>query len=205
MDVALFKVKQIDPKNTLYHDKNEKVKSKYLFGFSYALDAKQRDFTVNALYFQLYPFPALIDPTGNGLDDIRNNKLRLASEEEFKTDFGGQLRFWKMKYKNEFKTIEEGTANLVNQYLLDHVDKELGTTEEMVAFFKKLRSKLFKADGDLQKFHDNITDDDFFTSTTRCWWIEFVRKVKADFVYPEDEQLDPQLMILIEEIRALEI
>lgn len=183
----------------LYHDAKEKVHSKYLFGYSYDLDAKQRDWTVNALYFQLFPFPALIDPTGHGFADLKKDKLSLASSDEFEKDFGGQLRFWKMKYSNEFREVDKNTPPQVNQYLLKRVG-DLNTSEKFVEFFKKLRSKLFKANGALEKFHARMKVEVFKDS--KNWWLEFINKVR-DFTYPKEEQLDTQLMIMIEEIREL--
>lgn len=213
LDVALFKVKRIEETNLdakgeveqdhtdikLYHDAKEKVHSKYLFGYSYDLDAKQRDWTVNALYFQLFPFPALIDPTGHGFADLKKDKLSLASSDEFEKDFGGQLRFWKMKYSNEFREVDKNTPPQVNQYLLKRVG-DLNTSEKFVEFFKKLRSKLFKANGALEKFHARMKVEVFKDS--KNWWLEFINKVR-DFTYPKEEQLDTQLMIMIEEIREL--
>ncbi len=44
---------------------------------SMAEDAKRRDLSMNSLYLDLHDF-SLLDPSGSGLEDIKNKKLRVA-------------------------------------------------------------------------------------------------------------------------------
>ena len=56
-------------------------------------DSRRRDFTINSLYYNLTT-NKLIDPTGNGIDDIGNNLLRFVGNpsERIREDY---LRTWR--------------------------------------------------------------------------------------------------------------
>jgi len=163
LDIALFKCEKItmDEENNTDEedstdknnnpdeedniDKKLKKKERYTFGWSYVQDAKSRDYTMNALYIQIFPEMYLIDPTGLGLDDIKNKTLVLAHEESFEHDLGGQLRFWKMIEKGEFKYHLDLPAK-VNLFLVRYIRSMLADKTQLpiIQFFRKLKSKLFK-------------------------------------------------------------
>ncbi len=92
-------------------------------------DAKSRDYSMNALYLQLFPTPVLIDPLGHGYDDACRWKpiLRLACPEAFASDLGGQFRFWKMfdrnKYEISYVQTNRQSLLLLGVSLDKHVDK----------------------------------------------------------------------------------
>ncbi len=91
---------------------------------------------MNALYLQLFPQLALIDPLGRGEQDAHGEKdinggkekpiLRLASPEAFKADLGGQFRFWKMtKEDNKYiiSEVQDGVPleKYVDELICEHV------------------------------------------------------------------------------------
>lgn len=66
-------------------------------------DAARRDFTVNALYLEPWT-GEVIDPTGQGLSDIENKRIRFVGDprERINEDFIRSLRFFRfiLKYKD---------------------------------------------------------------------------------------------------------
>ncbi len=118
MDIALFKAHKLNP------DESSALSSDYIFGWSYVEDAKSRDYTMNALYLQLFPTPMLIDPLGYGKKDAILKILRLACPEVFASDLGGQFRFWKTFISKEFSISTEEDFRLdeeVDELICDHV------------------------------------------------------------------------------------
>ncbi len=118
MDIALFKAHKLNP------DESSVLSSDYIFGWSYVEDAKSRDYTMNALYLQLFPTPMLIYPLGRGKEDAMSKTLRLACPEVFASDLGGQFRFWKTFISKEFKFSTEEAFSLdeeVDELICDHV------------------------------------------------------------------------------------
>ena len=59
-------------------------------------DAQRRDFTINALYFSLGS-KTLIDPTGQGITDVKNKTLRFigSAEDRIKQDYLRVFRFYR--------------------------------------------------------------------------------------------------------------
>ena len=83
---------------------DDEMKNHYLYGFSYDMDAKARDFTINCVYYQLFPRDKgiFIDPTGKGIADAANKSLRIAEDGipcgsncNWEKDLGGWFRFWR--------------------------------------------------------------------------------------------------------------
>jgi hypothetical protein len=88
---------------------------KYVIGCdnSFACDALFRDFTVNAVYVDVFS-RTIVDPLGTGLEDLLNGIARPCNpdnEEMLKKDQGGRLRLFKMLLKG-FQVNKENSACL---------------------------------------------------------------------------------------------
>ncbi len=128
---------------------------------------------MNALYLQLFPQLALIDPLGHGEQDAGkkddNGKqkpiLRLASPVEFKEDLGGQFRFWKMtKEVNKYSIpeVQEGVPleEYVNTLICAHVSR-LETDAETIQAIKWYKeNKQSQLDRLKQKQSQKLTEDE---------------------------------------------
>jgi hypothetical protein len=91
-----------EKKMVTLHDKcswgndKEVVDHEYMYGWSYADDAATRDYTVNCLYVELYsPVPIVVDPTGNGIDDLFRRHWRRVSPGKYAQDIGAHIRLFK--------------------------------------------------------------------------------------------------------------
>eukprot|EP01132_Coremiostelium_polycephalum_P010395 gene10395-12766_t len=190
LDIVICKSNRVDPnwtslslmKKSLVYD------HKYLMGNSYETDSKTRDFTINSLYIE--PFsghPYIIDPSGNGYNDIQNKILRLTSddENEFKGDLGALFRYWKMLL--EFPTFtpakDQDLTKLVQNYLSSHIKNlEMEQTEPYQLnkkFLVKLQFKLFRTDTSkkIEIFHQFILST---LGNTNNWWIDLIRYLQTD-------------------------
>lgn len=148
LDISLFKTKRKnDFKEVISMDSSlpstEDITCKYLFGASYLRDAKQRDYTMNALYLE--PFgdyqDCILDPLQRGYNDALGNVLCMADELSFKEDLGAQLRFWKMLQKG---LVSEETTLLKVSKMLYLSISGLSVNELALDFFTRLQKKLFK-------------------------------------------------------------
>ncbi len=88
---------------------------------------------MNALYLQLFPEPVLIDPLGYGEDDARKNVIRLACPKEFRSDLGGQFRYWKTfqtnsQEKGRYALIKRGLS--LEQAIVHGLEYDLEYIEE---------------------------------------------------------------------------
>ncbi len=84
------------------------------FGCPLKDDVKRRDFTINTLALKLDDFE-LIDYL-NGLEDIKNKKLRVLHDKSFIDDPSRLVRLLKFLVRFDFE-IEEHTKELIEQYL----------------------------------------------------------------------------------------
>lgn len=84
------------------------------FGCPLKDDVKRRDFTVNTLALKLGDFE-LIDYL-NGLEDIKNKKLRVLHDKSFIDDPSRLVRMLKFAVRFDFE-IEEHTKKLMEEYL----------------------------------------------------------------------------------------
>lgn len=176
LDIALFKsrrvvrdaggdAKECDSELLVRGDqKLDDDELEYVFGYSPQLDAKQRDFTLNALYMPVFDNSYVLDPLRTGLADLRANRLRFANREAFlKYDLGGQLRIYKLLAKKNEMDREDLT--LISDVLVKHlndIESELDAIvnteaqEKALKFLRKLNSKLFSnlstLDGDAKSY-----------------------------------------------------
>jgi hypothetical protein len=82
-------------------------------------DAQRRDFTANALYYDVHN-DKVLDPTGQGIDDARSKVLRMLPGKEWAKNPKLAMRFWKFRMRGW-----TGEAKTTKQ-ILKLVDKELG-------------------------------------------------------------------------------
>ena len=89
-------------------------------------DANRRDFTVNALYEKADG--TILDPTGQGIDDIKNNKLRFVGQmkDRLSEDPLRAFRYVRFLAQKGFDTIDEKT-----------IEAELGAMIQSPADFYK--------------------------------------------------------------------
>lgn len=66
------------------------------FDHDLAKDAGRRDFTANALYYDVHNH-AIVDPTGHGVSDARNKVLRMLPGDEWSKNDRLAVRFWKFR------------------------------------------------------------------------------------------------------------
>lgn len=59
-----------------YHDRNSRNPETFFAGIE--ADATRRDLTINALYYDIFK-SSIVDPTGKGIDDIRNHIIRTSN------------------------------------------------------------------------------------------------------------------------------
>jgi tRNA nucleotidyltransferase/poly(A) polymerase len=85
-------------------------------------DAERRDFTVNALYFNLTTF-RLIDPTAQGLDDIKSRTLRFVGKpaSRLKDDLLRVFRFY--RFLDKGFTPEPRSLSAVRDFFDDACKK----------------------------------------------------------------------------------
>ena len=104
-------------------------------------DAKRRDFTVNCIYYDILE-NKLIDPTNNGLLDIKNKVIQtvLNSDNTLKNDGERILRMIKLKVKYGFN-INPQTLKSAVKYQNNINDLSKKTIEKFVIFTNKLTSK----------------------------------------------------------------
>ena len=76
------------------------------FQLDIAEDAMNRDFTMNALYFDLEEL-RITDPLGKGLEDIHNKVINLCSDFAFAYDPLRILRAVRMSTQFNFKLSEQ--------------------------------------------------------------------------------------------------
>lgn len=88
------------------------------FGVSLFEDSKRRDFTINTLILSLNKdnFLQIIDPTNQGLYDLKNKTLRILHHKSFIDDPTRILRMLKFMFRFNF-TPDICTFNLMNDYL----------------------------------------------------------------------------------------
>lgn len=95
MDLASLASSGAYDKSTYHPDTGESV-SPSTFDHDLEKDAARRDFTANALYYDVAN-KAIIDPTGTGVEDARNKVLRLPPGDEWKKNDKLTIRFWKLR------------------------------------------------------------------------------------------------------------
>lgn len=171
LDIALFK--------SLKKCTNEESDTKYHFGWSYYEDAQQRDYTFNALYLEIFsPIPFLIDPTGNGLQDLKNRNLRAVDKLLFAKDLGALFRYWK-----EVKNLNPSVCDPDGEYVSEHLIGWLKS--DPAAFFAKMQSKLFKH---VCQLRTSLINFDNFLISRPKWWTNVL-----DFVWQWDKNITPLL------------
>ncbi len=137
LDIAMFKSHRLTSAEKTQFASN----ADYLFGWSYVDDAKSRDFTFNALYFQFFPKQLLIDPTGYGIKDCREKIIRIANTVDFADDLGGNFRYWRFLIK-EYSPSDAGQPSQVNQNIINYFrDRSKGS---LLAFYSKMQKKFIK-------------------------------------------------------------
>lgn len=105
-------------------------------------DAFRRDFTCNTLYLRISnnKYLSVDDPTGKGLEDIRNGVIRSTSDPDiiFSDDALRMLRAFRFSCRYNWK-IEEGTWNGIvkNVHRLQTVSKERIMNELVSIFMNK--------------------------------------------------------------------
>lgn len=222
LDIALFKSMRMteELRNSPEISKAKESKdNQYLYGWSYATDAKQRDFSINALYMEVFGEPPyLIDPTGNGISDLQNGILRCIDIDDFLLhDLGGQFRLHKMmrtaersldiaRLKCEPENLSEQVSLSITNRLQDLKDLSHHDLPEAIketgGFLMKLQRKLFK---DPRQLNENIQS---ILDSGVSWWpnvIEFVARDAAslvDSVIAQNSE-DLNLLALIGAIRGL--
>lgn len=96
-------------RDAVYHEDLGTEEVPAAFDHEIDKDAERRDFTCNALYYDLHN-DAIIDPTGHGIADAQNRVLRLAAKgENLENNHQLTLRFWKFRargYAPEKETLE---------------------------------------------------------------------------------------------------
>ncbi len=156
-------------------------------------DAKSRDYSMNALYLQLFPQPMLIDPLGCGYDDARGNILRLACQDTFRSDLSAQFRFWKACNFNKYiiprVQTDEGKSIPLDQYVDDLIYVQVSKLaieakeviepiektyeEKLNEYFDQLYSTLFKGHtSDIaKKMHEDLKK--------RNWWQKTIELIHS--------------------------
>ena len=86
-------------------------------------DAQRRDFTINALYFSLGS-KTLIDPTGQGITDVKNKTLRFigSAEDRIKQDYLRVFRFYRFM-STKGLTAHPGSLRTVRTMFAEAVSK----------------------------------------------------------------------------------
>lgn len=132
--------------------------NQYIYGWSYDMDSKHRDFTMNALYLEIFgKTPLLIDPTGRGIEDANSGELYPVNPEEFvKNDLGGKFRLYRLLEKKDYNcgitALDMANTGIImflqqiETVWADRQDRDKFTEaiKKASTFFSKLQSKLFK-------------------------------------------------------------
>lgn len=139
---------------------------RYIYGKSLERDAWQRDYTLNALYVDVFSC-TLVDPLGRAWSDLEEGKICPAVPDNengnalLKKDVGGRLRLWKLLRKgcrvgvteSENGRSDHERAVQILHMLVDEVGKHIKTAtatdagetavEEAEEWVTKLAKKLF--------------------------------------------------------------
>lgn len=109
-------------------------------------DAGRRDFTMNALYYDVHN-KAIIDPTGTGIADARSRTLRRLPGAEWSKNDVLAVRFWKMRargYAGEAQTTKDIVALAGKEfsgkdakYFAKQISNNAGSPAEVLQNFRK--------------------------------------------------------------------
>lgn len=138
-----------------YHPDTKETAFPYTFDHSLQDDAATRDFTCNAIYFDLWN-RVLIDPWQTGLEDAIAKRLRVARWSTLEKDDNIALRYYKFRmrgFEGEPKTREriheqaaERLWSIPRWRVANNVariaPKDARTPEEVHAFLDKLRDTM---------------------------------------------------------------
>lgn len=174
LDIALFKAAkypQSEITSVYEAERSKKAEIKanqYVYGWSYAADSKQRDFTLNALYLEVFGNPPyLLDPSGRGIVDSKKNRLFPVSPHAFVfSDLGGNFRLHRLldeEYVSSFDVLDLASLGILleiqkmsddwDSFKTSESEPELTTRikkeyRDMIdrarGFFRKLQKKLLK-------------------------------------------------------------
>lgn len=119
-----------------YHDRNSRNPETFFAGID--ADSIRRDLTINALYYDIFK-GGVVDPTGKGLDDIRNHVIRTSNttpDVVFDDDPLRILRVVRFSAKYGWG-IEAGTKDAMKRYAdrLSIISRER-ITQELVNMLK---------------------------------------------------------------------
>lgn len=131
----------------------------YTFDHSLALDAETRDFACNTLYYD--PLNrVIVDPTGYGVQDAQDKKLRIARDSTLEKDDNIALRFFKFRMRGyaadpkTLKTLRHQADRIlwatprwkVVNNLLRIAPKDTANRQDLERFFEQL-GDVMKKDG----------------------------------------------------------
>ncbi len=140
----------------------------YTFDHSLALDAETRDFACNTLYYD--PLNGVIvDPTGYGVQDAQDKKLRITRDATLEKDDSIALRFFKFRMRGyaadpkTLKTLRHQSSRILWQTprwkvvnnLLRIAPKDAANRQDLEKFFKALGDVMTK-DGCAKVFHKRL-------------------------------------------------
>lgn len=183
---------------------------KVIFTRSIKSDAKRRDFTINAFYFD--PFNMVIYDFYNGYKDIQTKTLRFIgnANKRIREDYIRILRFLKFKNKynlnyidKEYELIKKYIKNIstINQdkvreeleeiFCLDNINKNLEEFKKLNIFdvilpeIKKLEETNYKVK-DLDVFKEIIAEETFLESKVLFYILEKYVGIEFDDKYDEN-------------------
>jgi hypothetical protein len=179
LDIAMFKSDRIDHESLIGEEIDRD--NLYMYGWSYKEDTQHRDYTMNALYLEMFGNPPyLIDPTGTGYEDAKNGIIKLINPRAFEDyDLGGQFRYIKMINK-DLKPHEDQQwiprvaskciMNKINFIQGEYEKNFLNAVAEGKLFFNKLRSKLFKDAYSIPRVFENLHTQLIDHVDLKHWW-----------------------------------
>jgi hypothetical protein len=162
--------------------KKKEKQNEYLYGYSYIHDAWTRDFTVNALYFDLF-HRQFLDPTGEGYNDLVNRRIcvTVKNQELLKKDLGGRFRLWKMLLKPDHEPNPRVMPIWICRELHREVIGFLNTPnpspeqlEEGNSWIRKFTKKLYQGPRTAQILQDCISSRAYH-QYMYLWWNETIR------------------------------
>lgn len=113
-------------------------------------DAHRRDLTINALYLE-YPSGKIHDPTGMGIYDIKNKRIRFVGDPDtrLKEDYSRLLRFFKFIKKMGFnpdpESFEAVKRNIVKlkDVSSDKLAKEIETVTKISEIMQSIKDEIY--------------------------------------------------------------
>ena len=220
IDIGLFKSHHVSSLlGTMEEDGSE-----FLFGNSYYRDAEFRDYSINAIYYDVFS-DSFYDPRG-GMADLKAGKFGFAALEDStkRRDIGGRFRLFKLLQRNQLAPKPRVVSEACN-YLLDEVTMFLAedafresesTREKAEYWLSKMAKKLFVGKSassvveTLRTLIDSIPVDDNGREVALQWFAltcELCKKTQQMHVplfsgYTSD---DPEHRVVWEMVCALAI